>query len=221
MIELEAALQHILATLPPPQAEPVRLTQAAGRVLAETVHSAIDLPPFDNSAMDGYAVRTADVSAASETKPVRLQVCGRIAAGVNFSGELTAGQCVRLFTGSPLPGGADAVVMQEDARVVNDQPETLWLSEAVKPWENVRLRGSDVKRSAVLAAAGSLLDPGKLSLLAATGVAELGVGQQPRVGLLATGSELCEAGNVLQPGQIYESNRIALAELIRRAGGLP
>lgn len=221
MIELEAALQQILATLPPPRAEPVQLTQAAGRVLAETVQSAIDLPPFDNSAMDGYAVRAADVSSASETSPVKLSVCGRIAAGESFPGALTTGQCVRLFTGSPLPAGADAVVMQEDTRAVTAQPDAVWVCEAVKPWENVRLRGTDVKQPSVLAAAGSRLDAGKLSLLAATGVGELRVGQQPRMGLLATGSELCEAGHALQPGQIYESNRIALAELARQAGGLP
>ncbi len=221
MIELEAALQQILATLPSPQAEPVRLTQAAGRVLAECVHSAIDLPPFDNSAMDGYAVRTADVSSASETKPVKLQVCGRIAAGGSFPGTLAAGQCVRLFTGSPLPAGADAVVIQEDTHAVAAQPDAVWVCEAVKLWENVRLRGTDVKRESVLVTSGSWLDAGKLSLMAATGVGELRVGQQPRVGLLATGSELCEAGHALQPGQIYESNRIALAELTRCAGGVP
>lgn len=221
MIELEAALQRILATLPAPQAEPGRLTRAAGRVLAETVHSAIDLPPFDNSAMDGYAVRAADVSAASETKPVKLQVCGRIVAGGSFPGELAAGHCVRLFTGSPLPAGADAVVMQEDTQAASDQPDVVCVREAVKPWENVRMRGADVPRHSVLVAAGSWLDAGKLSLLAATGAGDLLVGQAPRVGLLATGSELCEVGNVLRPGQVFESNRIALAELIRRVGGLP
>lgn len=221
MIELDEALQQILTALPAPPTETVRLTEAAGRILAGTVHSGIELPPFDNSAMDGYALRAADVSSAAEAKPVKLQLRGRIAAGEVFGGELGAGECVRLFTGSPLPGGADAVAMQEDTRVVADQAGEVLVCGPVKPGENVRLRGSDVKRQAVLAAAGSLLDPGKLSLLAATGVADVRVGQQPRVGLLATGSELCEAGSPLASGQIYESNRVALAELIRRAGGLP
>ncbi|MBE0545618.1 MAG: molybdopterin molybdotransferase MoeA [Verrucomicrobia bacterium] len=221
MIELDEALQQILAALPAPPTETVRLTEAAGRILAGTVHSGVDLPPFDNSAMDGYALRAADVSSAAEAEPVKLQLRGRIAAGEVFRGELGTGECVRLFTGSPLPGGADAVVMQEDTRVVADQAGEVLVCDPVRPGENVRLRGSDVKRLAVLAAAGSVLDPGKLSLLAATGVADVRVGQQPRVGLLATGSELCEAGSPLASGQIYESNRVALAELIRRAGGLP
>lgn len=221
MIELDEALQQILAALPAPPTETVRLTEAAGRILAGTVHSGVELPPFDNSAMDGYALRAADVSSAAEAKPVKLQLRGRIAAGEVFRGELGAGECVRLFTGSPLPAGADAVVMQEDTRVVADQAAEVLVCDPVRPGENVRLRGSDVKRLAVLAAAGSVLDPGKLSLLAATGVADVRVGQQPRVGLLATGSELSEAGSPLASGQIYESNRVALAELIRRAGGLP
>jgi molybdopterin molybdotransferase len=221
VIELDEALQQILAALPAPPTETVRLTEAAGRILAGTVHSGVELPPFDNSAMDGYALRAADVSSAAEAKPVKLQLRGRVAAGEVFRGELGAGECVRLFTGSPLPAGADAVVMQEDTRVVADQAAEVLVCDPVRPGENVRLRGSDVKRLAVLAAAGSVLDPGKLSLLAATGVADVRVGQQPRVGLLATGSELSEAGSPLASGQIYESNRVALAELIRRAGGLP
>src|SRR5437588_12141478 len=115
MIQLEQALEEILKLVPGPVAESVSLHEADGRVLAEQVRSPLDLPPFDNSAMDGYAVRAADVASASSEAPVRLRRCGRAAAGENYTGSVGQGTCVRLFTGSLLPSGADAVVMQEDA----------------------------------------------------------------------------------------------------------
>ena len=221
MIELEAALQRILASIPAPVSERIPLSDAHERILAEPAASPLDLPLFDNSAMDGYAVRAADVAAAKADSPVRSRVRGKVAAGEVFPGELTGGDCVRLFTGSPLPRGADAVVMQEDTRAAANAPGEVLVLGAVRPWENVRLRGEDVKRGAVLAEAGDMLTPGKISLLAAVGASEVRVGQRPTVGLLATGSELREAGQPLAPGQIYESNRIGLAALARRAGAAP
>src|SRR5262249_47870321 len=143
------------------------------------------------------------------------------AAGAMYDGEITPKTCVRLFTGAPLPRGADAVVMQEDTRVERSRPDEIQVLEPVKPWENVRFRGEDVKRDAPLARAGDLLTTGAIGLLAATGLSEISVGRRPSVGLLATGSELKEPGQPLGPGQIYESNRIGLAALVRRAGGLP
>ena len=117
MLELEEALTRILSALPAPVLEQIPLAESAGRVLAGQIHSPFDLPLFDNSAMDGYAVRARDVAATSRDSPVRLRLCGKAAAGVVFEGEVGAGMCVRLFTGSPLPRGTDAVVMQEDTRV--------------------------------------------------------------------------------------------------------
>src|SRR5262245_53514923 len=114
MLELENALERILSTIQPLEHETVALPEAADRVLAEPILSPVDLPPFDNSAMDGYAVRAADVAAASAEQPASLQVRGKVAAGGVPAHPVTAGTCVRLFTGSPLPEGADAVVMQED-----------------------------------------------------------------------------------------------------------
>jgi molybdopterin molybdotransferase len=171
--------------------------------------------------MDGYAVRASDVAAAKFATPVSLRLRGKVAAGQSFAAEISTGECVRLFTGSPLPRGADAVVMQEDTRVDPTDVGRVLISDSAKPGENVRLRGADVKYGALLADAGEILTVGKISVLAATGVAEVNVGKQPRVGLLATGSELREAGESLADGQIYESNRPTLAELVRRAGGLP
>jgi molybdopterin molybdotransferase len=142
---------------------------------------------------------------------------GRAAAGETFAGELTVGTSVRLFTGSPLPRGADAVVMQEDTR--EGPPDEVLVLDPVRPWENVRFRGEDVKHGAPLLAPGEILTIGRIALLASIGLAQVGVGRRPAVGILATGSELREAGGPLAPGQIYESNRASLTPLIERAGG--
>jgi len=221
MLELEDALGRILSKIQPLKHETVALTEAAERVLAEPIVSPVDLPRFDNSAMDGYAVRAADLAGASGVQPALLQVRGKVAAGGLFAGNVAAGTCVRVFTGSPLPEGADAVVMQEDTRLDPLRPDTVCFLEGVRPWENVRLRGEDVKRGASLAEAGDRLTFGQIGLLAASGLLELRVSRQPRVGLLATGNELVEPGRPLQPGQIYESNRALLAALLKRAGAQP
>jgi molybdopterin molybdotransferase len=221
MLEYEEALPRILAVVPAPRNEQVALADAEGRIVAGQIVSAIDLPPFDNSAMDGYAVRASDVTSAKPESPVHLRLAGRVAAGENFSGEVTAGTCVRLFTGSPLPKGADAVVMQEDTKVDPAAPNEVLMLDSVKPWENVRFHGEDIKRGASLAAKGDALTVGQVALLAATGSAEVLVSHQPVVGIVATGSELREPGQSLAPGQIYESNRLAIAMLVRKAGAIP
>jgi molybdopterin molybdotransferase len=218
MLELEEALKHILAAIPPPAGELVPLSDAHERVLLERVMSQVDLPPFDNSAMDGYAVRAADVAKATAELPAKLRLAGRAAAGVVFQGEFSAGQCVRLFTGSPLPKGADSVVMQEDTRIEN---EDVLILEPAKPCENVRLCGEDIKRGATLGQRGDILGAGRLGLFAATGLKTVTVGRKPIIALLATGSELLEPSQPLGPGQIYESNRLALAALAQSAGALP
>jgi molybdopterin molybdotransferase len=219
MLELTEAQERILAALQPLPAELVALAvgQAQGRFLAEAVTAPVSLPPFDNSAMDGYAVRAADVTAASSQAPVRLRCIGAVPAGSTYSGEVPPGVCVRIFTGSPMPAGADAVVMQEDTRVASSTVEVL---DAVKPWENVRLAGQDIKQGALAARAGERLNSGRLALLAALGVGQASAARQPVIGILSTGNELIEPGNALAPGQIYESNRVALSPLIGAAGGI-
>jgi len=221
MLDLKEALDRILAAVPAASGERVKLADAHGRVLLERVVSRVDLPGFDNSSMDGYAVRSADARAASAKTPVRLRVAGKIPAGRIFEGEVTAGACVRLFTGAALPGGADAVVRQEDTRVDPAAPGEVLILEPVEPGEHVRRRGEDVARGATLAEAGEEITAGRLALLGAGGVAEVSVGRQPAIGLMATGSELKEPGQELAAGQIYESNRLALAGLIREAGAAP
>ena len=221
MLELEDALSHILAALSPPVGERVPLRDAHQRVLSENIAAPMALPRFDNSAMDGYAVRAEDVASAKPGSPVTLRLVGRVAAGEVFTGELSRGGCVRLFTGSPLPRGTDAVVMQEHTRTDTAAPDVVVVLDSAQPWENVRRRGEDVACGATLIEGGEILTPEKIALLAATGVGEVTVGKCPVVGLLATGSELREAGQPLAPGQIYESNRDALAPLVTRASGLP
>src|ERR1043166_419911 len=210
MLELEEALAGILGTISTPLTERISSHDALGRFLAETVCSPIDIPPFDNSAMDGYAVRAAEVASATTDAPVHLRVLGKAPAGDAFSKEISPGYCVRLFTGSLLPNGADSVVMQEDTRINPYDPDEVLILDGVQRGENVRSRGEDIRRGAVLVEAGERLTSSKISLLTAGGVPEILVGSQPCVGLLATGSELREPGEALGPGQIYESNRIAL-----------
>lgn len=198
----------------------VPLSLAAARVMAETVASPIDLPAFDNSAMDGYALRSDDVARANAESPIALRLAGHVPAGVVFTGAVQPGTCVRVFTGSPLPNGADAVVMREDTRNETGQPETVLILDHVKPWENVRFRAEDVKAGAPLARAGEIITPGRAGLMTATGINSVSVHRRPIVGLLATGSELVEAGHSLPPGKIYESNRCMLEPLLVRSGAV-
>lgn len=215
MLTYEEALAHLLAAMPPARSEKAPVADVAERILAEPFASPLDLPPFDNSAMDGYAVRAADVASASADHPVALRLVGQVGAGQVFQGRVGVQTCVRLFTGTPLPAGADAVVMQEDTQAEGD---TVRVLDGARPWENVRLRGEDVKTGAVIAAAGTRLSAGHLNLLAAVGTASVRVAKRPRVALVSTGSELRPPGKPLAPGQIYESNRPMLAALLAECG---
>jgi molybdopterin molybdotransferase len=221
MLELEQARERILDALQPLPTEVVSLNAAAGRVLAEPVLAPSALPAFDNSAMDGYAVRAEDLKEARKDAPVTLPLIARVAAGETPVAPLQPKTCIRLFTGSALPPGADAVVMQEDTRPAPQKPDQVVFLESIRPWENVRFRGEDVKRETQLFAAGERLNAGRIGLLAALGFTEAKVRQQPRVGLVATGSELLEAGEPSAPGKIYESNRITLGILLSQFGAVP
>lgn len=221
MLQLEDAQQRILAAIERLPSESIPLRVAAGRSLATAVQSETDLPVFDNSAMDGYAVRAEDIVSASADRPAELRLIGQVAAGEIFTEAVAAGICVRIFTGSPIPPGADAVVMQEDTRSLPERPGVVSVLDPVKRGENVRVRGLDVRSGDVLARPGARLTAARLSLLASAGVTEVEVARQPLVGLLATGSELREAGSPLGPGQIYESNRLGLAALLPSIGAVP
>jgi molybdopterin molybdotransferase len=215
MLTLEEAQGRILAQIKPRDLETVPVASAASRISAATLHAPIDLPPFDNSAMDGYAVRAADVVSV----PAELKVIGKIAAGEVFSSDLPAGACVRIFTGSPLPPGTDAVVMQEDTE--SKGSDSAVIRESVKPWENVRFHGEDVKKGTTILQPGTKIRPAVIGLLGALGFSDIFVFRQSKVGILATGSELQEPGTPLTQGKIYESNRAMLSSLVANCGAVP
>lgn len=211
MISLEDARQRILDALEPLPPETVPLLPALGRAPVADVFAPADLPPFDNSSVDGFAVQAIDVATASPDQPVRLKLTTRIAAGESPTAILGPGTCARILTGGVLPAGADAVVMQEDTR---QRPgDTVEIHAPTAPWENVRLAGEDLRRGARLVAAGERLRPAHIGLLAANGFGTVAVRRRPRVTLLVTGSELLEPGAPLAPGKIYNSNRFLLAAL--------
>ncbi len=221
MLTLEDARSRMLACFLTLPAETVPLANAAGRISASALEAAVDLPGFDNSSMDGYAVCAEDLREAGPNAPVSLRVIAEIPAGENSPGTVISGTAARIYTGSPMPAGADAVVMQEDTRRMGDVVEVL---DRALPGENVRRRGEDVRHGETIITAGATLTAGRLALLAATGHGFVSVTRRPVVGILGTGSELCEASSgpvQLQPGKIFESNRAALAPLVAAAGGMP
>jgi molybdopterin molybdotransferase len=214
-ISLDEALARILARVPemsPARAETVATFDALGRVLAADVRSLIDVPPEDNSEMDGYALRVADVAAAGSVLPVSQ----RIAAG-SVGAPLDPGTAARIFTGAQIPPGADAVVMQEQCAPVDGGVR---IDVVPRPGQSIRRRGEDVERGAVVLHAGLRLLPQALGMAASVGAAALKVGRRPRVALFSTGDELAMPGEVLKPGAIYNSNRFTLRGLIESLGGV-
>ena len=211
MLSVEQALERMLAAARAiGQSEELPLLQAGGRVLAEAVHARLDVPPMDNSQMDGYAVRCADVASVPARLPVRL----RVAAG-QAAGELPAGAAARIFTGAAIPAGCDAIVMQEDARVEGDDV-VLLRAPQIGQW--IRRAGSDIARGAIALPAGQGLRAQHLGIAASLGVARLRLVRRPRVALFCTGDELALPGEAAAPGSIYNSNRFVLGVLLETLG---
>jgi len=193
------------------ECERVGLAQADGRILAQDVIAGHPLPPFANSAVDGYAARFDDLSAQGET---RLRVAGRVEAGA-VAAPLQSGAAARVFTGAPTPPGADVVFMQEDVRA---EADAVILPAGLKRGANLRPAGEDVARGACALGKGGVLRPQDLALAAALGLAHVDVVRRLRVGVFSTGNELAEPGAPLGPAQIYDSNRVMLLALLRRLG---
>ncbi len=209
MKELAEATELVLAAAAPLETERVPLAEAAGRVAAEDGRSVVDLPPFDRSAMDGYAVRAADTTGAE------LQLVGEIAAGGTRETPLEPGTALGITTGAPIPPGADAVLQSELAALNGG---TVRATQVLEPGTHVRVRGEDIHAGDLIAPAGEPLTLARVSSLAAAGVGELAVHRRARVHLLVTGSELLPLGAPPEPGKIHESNGLMVRLLAERAG---
>ncbi len=220
MISVEEARQRVLERIEPLPAERVDLLASLGRVLAEDVVSDIDVAPFDNSAMDGYAVRAADVADASEERPVRLAVVEHIPAGGFPSVSIGPGEAARIMTGAPIPDGADAIVMVERTREEDDGRTALILAPA-QAGDHIRRRGEDVRAGEVVLERGKVIGPAAIGLMAAVGCARPLVHRCPRVAIVATGDELVEVEEFPGPGKIRNSNSYSLAAQVLSAGGVP
>jgi len=218
MTSADQALQIVLENVAPLGLERVSITAALGRILAEVVHSPRDIPGFDNSAMDGYAVRSADVASASETNPVRLEVLETVAAGMMPSRQVAAGQAVRTMTGAPIAPGADAIMPVERTRSEGAIVEIMAVAPA---GAFVRPRGEDLRRDELVMAAGKTLGPSDLGMLASLNRAMVDVWRRPRVAIVATGDELVDIDQVPTGAQIVNSSAYALAGAIREAGAEP
>jgi molybdopterin molybdotransferase len=212
LLPVEEAIERVLAGATPTAAECVGLTLARGRILAEDIIASRTQPPFNGSAMDGYALRSADLAKIA----ANLKVTGESHAGRRFAGVVGPGEAVRIFTGAAMPAGADTVVIQED---VDRDGDTIRVREAPQAGANIRLAGGDFCSGDKLLAAGTRLNAGSITLAAAAGHATMSVRRRPRVAILATGDELVEPGGKLGPDQIVSSNPYGLAALIERAGG--
>jgi molybdopterin molybdotransferase len=227
LLNVEDALNRILAAIETRPTESVPLPDALDRVLAEDVQAAIDLPPIANSSMDGFAVRAADVVSATPDTPHPLTVTQDIPAGAYSEVALNSGEAARIMTGAPLPPGADAIVPVEatDADWATggeaSLPTTVHIRQAVKPGAYVRPVGEDIAAGQIVLKAGMVLRPAEIGVLAALGIATVPVIRRPRVAILSSGDELVDIDVPLGPGQIRNSNSYVLEGLVRQHGGAP
>ena len=210
LLEIGEAWERVAAHAVPLPVERVPLSAAAGRTAAENARSVVDLPPFDRSAMDGYAVRAADTD-----PPVPLAIAGSVAAGEVASSALAPGTALGITTGAALPDGADAILRVEDAALDGDRVTP---AGPLPRGHHIRYRGEDVSRGDVLVPAGATLTVQRVTALASAGVGEVAVRRRPVVHVVATGTELLEVGAAPEPGRIHESNRLTLRILAERAG---
>jgi molybdopterin molybdotransferase len=222
MLDVDAALCMVLEAFAPLSPEVVPLLDAGGRVLAADVVARDDVPPFRNSAMDGFAVRVEDIAAATWTAPVELPVVADVAAGQRDVPALGHGEAIRIMTGAPLPAGADAVVRFEETNAplpgLDGARGTVNIFRAAKRLDNVREAGEDIARGTVVARQGEVLTAARLGLIASVGQPRVAVHRRPVVGILSTGNEVFPPGSDLAPGAIRDSNAFVLATLAKAWG---
>lgn len=228
MYSVDEALERILSHFAQLPTETVRLEEAFGRVLAQPIHAAHDLPPFPNSSLDGYAVRAADVAAACAESPVRLPISGDIPAGSFPQMPLPAGTAMRIMTGAPIPEGADAIVPVEQTDDAPNRfalnsplPESVLIRAAVPAGNGVRAAGEDVKTGTLVLGAGRRLRAPDIGILAGLGIAQVPVVRRPVVAILSTGDELLPPHMPLAKGKIHDMNGVALCACVQEIGGIP
>jgi len=218
MISVHDALTLILDTVSPLAGERVGLLQAVGRVLAEEIRSEREVPPFANSAMDGYAVRWEDIRDANADQPIALEILEVIQAGAVPTQAVTSGAVSKIMTGAVLPAGADTVIRVEDTEEYDGR---VWIKRSERPGTHIRAGGEDIRRGQLVLEKGRVLRPADIGLLASVGRSFVLVRQRPRVAILSTGNELVEVDGTLRPGQIVNSNAYTLAAAVQEAGGQP
>ncbi len=226
MLSVEEAYERIMAHFGPLDAEEKSILQALGQVLAQDVTSPFRLPPLDNSAMDGYALRHQDIVGASASSPKLLKVISQVAAGQMPTKEVGEGTAIRIMTGAPVPSGADTVVPFEETDEVERKGRGLSLGEIGVRTElpqgaNVRPAGEDVQRGELVLKAGTVLRPSEMGVLASLGMEKVRVIRRPIVAILATGDELLNVGEPVEPAKIYDSNSYSLAASVLKYGGIP
>jgi molybdopterin molybdotransferase len=201
------------------ETEVVDIAAATGRILATSIASRLDFPHWHNSAMDGYAVKFADVRSSNSRHPITLEVVEEIPAGYQPQREIQSGEAARIFTGAIVPAGADTIVMQEHTQRVQKKFVKIQVAPTAKAF--IRSRGEYARIGDPLLAAGTVLNPPEIAILAATGGSEVTVYRRPRIAILSTGDELVTPDQTLQPGQIVDSNQYAIAAFVQQAGGIP
>ncbi len=227
MISVEQALEKVLNNIEVLGAEERPLLESLGQVLAEDVYSNIDVPPKDNSALDGYAVRSVDIRGASKESPKILKVIDTIVAGANPRKTVTPGTAVRIMTGAPTPPGADVVIgfeeTDETSRTVTaaGAPAEIGIQLEEQPNANIRKAGESIKKGELVLARGTLLRPSEIGVLASLGRSKVRVIRRPVIAILATGDELTALGEPLSEGKIYNSNSYSVAAQVQRDGGIP
>lgn len=228
MLTVEEALQKILNEVNALDTESAPIIETLGQVLAEDIVSNINVPPWDNSAMDGYAVRAADIKGAGEQSPKTLKVIGTVIAGGVSTTEVLPGTAIRIMTGAPIPRGADSVVQFEntdDAKnkdaSSNQTPTQVNVFAATTPGQNIRQAGEDIKKDNVILKKGTIIRPAEIGMAASIGRSHLKVIRRPVVAVLSTGDELVALDKPLSEGKIYNSNTYSIASLVKRYGCIP
>ena len=218
MLSVEDARQKMLKSIPVLSTESREILESTGYVLAETLNATENIPPFDNSAMDGFAVQSKDVNGVSKEKPASLTVVETIAAGYAPKKTVESGQAARIMTGAMMPEGADAVVMQEVTELTGD---TVNIFESVDENENVRFTGESVSQGDCVMSPGKLLRPPEVSMLASLNCSNVKVYRKPKVAIVSTGDELTPLGEPLKPGKIRDSNRYGIFAQVDEIGCVP